>query len=127
MMAAMRLVAAAILVATTVAHADDWPADRNGRIAAQIAACSKDRAAVCLEVATELEHAGIASRLGYTPAKLRERATTLFEDQCSAGSADACWEHGRLLAKQDAARSATKIERGCTLGNGAACLYLAVR
>jgi len=97
-MAAMRLAAIAMLVATTAAHADDeWPADRNGRIAAEIAACAKDRAAVCLDVATELEHAGIASRLGYTPAKLRERATTLYEDQCTAGSADAR-SSARLIA-----------------------------
>jgi TPR repeat protein len=127
----VRLVAVlVVLVAAGKVRADElvWPTDPEVRINAQIAACGQGQAAVCLEVAAELGRRGITSRAGYTPASLRARATKLLDEQCAAGTAASCFEHGRFLANRgDVATGIAKMKRGCELGSGAACVYLASR
>ena len=127
----VRLMAVFVLLAAAVsARADDvtWPSDPDTRITAQIAACKQGNAAVCLEAASTLGRRGIGSRLGDTPASLRALATRLLDEQCTAGGADSCYEQGRLLAKRgDVVTGTKKLERGCELGSGAACAYLAGR
>lgn len=126
----VRLVAVlVVLSAAATARADDvsWPSDPDTRISAQIGACGRGDAAVCLEAATALGRRGIASRLGYTPTSLRARATKLLDEQCTAGTATSCFEQGRQLANRGDVTGIAKVARGCELGSGEACTYLAAR
>lgn len=105
-----------------------WPSDPTIRLNAQIAACERGDPAVCLQAAAALGRRGTRDRMGHTPASLRARATTLLDEQCTADNGGSCFEYGRVLAKRgDSKTSAVKIARGCELGSGDACTYLAAR
>lgn len=120
----MRLVCLAIAaVGLAAAPALAEPAD--SQIVASIAQCESGTPDACLVAATSLEQIHAASRLGKTPRDLRELATQTWAKQCEAGSGDACLEHGKLLFHAGDKAGVAEIERGCTLGSGRACLYLA--
>jgi hypothetical protein len=101
---------------------DPWPTDADARITAQIAACEGDRPDVCDEVAAAMTRAGIAKRLGRTPADLRARGQAALDARCTSGTADACWERGRSLRAHGDGGADDLIARGCELGSGDACL-----
>jgi TPR repeat protein len=77
-----------------------------------------------MEGAAELDQAHVTSRNGHTPRDLRERGLVLFEQQCAANDADACFEHGKLLVRRGDSHASVQIDKGCALGSGEACLYL---
>jgi TPR repeat protein len=108
----------------TAARADDdgWPADRDARITAQIAACEGDQPAICFEVAGAMDSLHIATRLGHTPADLRAHGEATLAAQCTAGHADACAAHGRFLAAHGDSGADAELERGCDLGDASACV-----
>jgi len=91
-----------------------------------IASCQAGSSEACTAAAKALDETHVASRLGYTPAKLRDHGAELLATQCAAGSADACYEHGKLaLHGSDAAAGLAEIEHSCDAGSGRGCLYLA--
>jgi len=120
----MRLVALAI-AASGLAAAPALAEPGDTGIVASIAQCESGTAGACLDAATALEQIHAASRLGKTPRELRELAKQTWGTQCEAGAGDACLEHGKLLVRAGDRTGAAEIDRGCTLGSGRACLYLA--
>jgi TPR repeat protein len=117
----MRFVVLALLL--TAGNVLAEPAD--GQIVASIAQCESGTADACLDAATALEQIHAASRLGKTPRALRELANQTWAKQCEGGRGDACLEHGKRLMHAGDKAGAAEIDRGCTLGSGRACLYLA--
>ncbi len=121
-----------LLVVAAPARADELHG--NAEIAVALAGCDAGKPAPCLDAAAALDKAHVAERAGHTPRALRERAVALFEQQCTAGDADRCFEHGELLmhgqhkvVAADPARAMIQIERACTLHNGDACVIVASR
>jgi TPR repeat protein len=117
----MRIVCLAVVLAATPALADSG----DSTIVASIAQCESGAPDACLDAATAMEQVHAASRLGKTPRDLRELARQAWEKQCQANDGDACLEHGKLLARAGDKAGTAEIERGCTIGSGRACLYLA--
>ena len=118
-----RVLALLILVAAA-GPASARPDD--AKINGDIASCQAGTPDACTEAAKALDEIHVASRLGYTPAKLRDHGAELLATACAAGSADACYEHGKLaLRGSDPAQGTTEIEHACDAGSGRGCLYLA--
>lgn len=98
----------------------------DAKINGDIASCQAGTPEACTEAAKALDEIHVANRLGYTPAKLRDHGAELLATQCAAGSADACYEHGKLaLRGSDPAQGTAEIEHACDVGSGRGCLYLA--
>ena len=120
------VVCCCILVATRTVSADDRRAE--AAITVAIVACEHGAAEKCIEAATEMDRLHVERKLDHTAADLRDRAVELYEQQCAAGDAHACLKHGKELIHDkgapDVTRGIAQIERGCSLGSGAACLYL---
>ncbi|CAN5799486.1 hypothetical protein BH11MYX3_BH11MYX3_29930 [soil metagenome] len=125
---AILLVLLARMARADATEPGSWPTEPEPRLAAQLAACAGTAAAACIEAAATMKSQRVTSRFGYTPQSLGERAVTLFEQQCAAGTAASCLGHGKQLIKRgDTAGGTAKVEHACELGSGDACLYLAVR
>lgn len=118
-----RVLALLILVAAA-GPASARPDD--AKINGDIASCQAGTPDACTEAAKALDEIHVASRLGYTPAKLRDHGAELLATACAAGSPDACYEHGKLaLRGSDPAQGTKEIEHACDAGSGRGCLYLA--